>query len=164
MAKPKFLILPENGVIPLGEVNFDTLSADSINHLGRRVLGDDAHAILADPVLQAMKPQGKQKVTLNIFHPNKTQSCKEVDKGIKKRGTSAFWQLLALYTLYPEGIQDTKGNELIIATQWQDKQGHWCCAIWFRWYGDRGVNVRRNYGAWNYYYRFASAARQSSVI
>ncbi len=120
---------------------------------------------VSDSVVDAM-PRGKgKKVKLVYFKPDPSVyqsgwlSCAKLDEEYKKRGLVPDPQAQIDDNAANPAFADDMPN----ACQWKDNDGNWCCAVFFRWDGERCVDVNRNDVDWGDRWAFAGVPQESST-
>ena len=88
----------------------------------------------------------KTRGTLEFFKLGRPLTVEKLDAEYTRRGLlPAPFALCEADALSHEDF-DEKGY---VATQWKDKEGHFCYLTFGRWNGERGVDCRRLGSGWN---------------
>lgn len=94
---------------------------------------------------------------VEFFKLDRYVSDDELDKEYESRGlTPATIQDLCEYD------QNRLDDMKFVGTHWKDYDGNWCCAMFYRWYVRRKVNVYRSGSDWHDDWWF-SGVRKSST-
>ena len=130
-----------------------------------QVLTDTGRKVYSDSAVVATMPRGmKSTARLHIFTVDKSEyendvlTCADLAEEYKRRGLRADVEALADYLKKNPAAADEKW----LACQWVDKDGKYCCAVFDRWSGERGVLVDRSGGDdWNDDWSFAGVPQGS---
>jgi len=130
-------------IVRVVEVDYDIPFKEAISATKR-------HEYLNDEVVEnaPRNVRGKQKVEVCFFPLKKFKTVDEVDKMLKEHGLNPD----------PQAVCKVNENDPVFAdehpngTQWIDDSGKCCYLTFFRWYGERGVNVYRFGIDWDDYW------------
>lgn len=136
------------------KVNRARSPQDALDATGRKQYTDRS-------VVDAMPKGEGDKAEVVFFKPDLSErdgfiTDDDLEKEYELRGLIPAdpYSLAAVNEADP-AFADEKPN----ATHWKDAQGKWCCAVFSRWHGERGVLVRRDDSDWRGYWWFAGIRR-----
>lgn len=142
-----------NLIVRVVSVNRSRAARAALEATGRRLY-------VTESVVAAMPKGEAESVEVCFFKPDPSEydrngliSDDDLEKAFALRGLKPVdpYRLAAINEADP-AFADVRPN----ATHWQDADGNWCYAAFFRWYGhERGVFVGRRVDEWDDYWWFA---------
>ncbi len=103
-------------------------------------------------VVDGMSQGEGDEAEVVFFNLGRYVTDTELEKEYEMRGlVPADPYSLAAVNEADPAFADEKPN----GTHWQDSDGQWCCAAFYRWDGGRYVGVRRNVNDWDDHWWFA---------
>jgi len=136
-----------NAIVRTAKVNLSLSGKQAIKATGRA-------QYLTDAVVAEMPRVGtSSEVTLHYVNPGIDLKPKQLDEWVEKNYPG--YRLADPFELAADQeVDPTFADTHPCGTQWWDKNGNPCCAVFFRWFGERGVRVNQDGDAWNGFWWF----------
>jgi hypothetical protein len=105
-----------------------------------------SHTQFLNKTVVAGIPLGtEEEVTLHFFPIRKHMTCDQYAAALESRGLKPDPMAQAAFNQANPDFADKYPN----GTQWQNKVGKFCCAVWGVWRGNRAVHVNGHGSDWN---------------